>query len=139
MKIIRLLGSLMLLATLTLSCEKNDNAQPSAQLEGEWTLREVTGGIHGQGYTPDFDLLTLSDGKYTLTKGNVTYSSGTYAFSADVEYGLVFNETQHREGFAQFVDQPKKVDSTTKDVLILADPCCDLYAYKFTRKGVDVE
>ena len=140
MEITRLFFLIMLLCSLSISCEKNDTPKPdTTELEGIWVLFEVTGGIHGEGYTPPFNLIRFEGDQYSLWINDEQVSAGTFVYDEDAEHGLAFQPTTQSPAVG-FEQQPKSVQLEENDNrLVLADPCCDLYTYRFVREGTDPE
>lgn len=132
-----ILLSIALILALSSSCDKTDTSSlESNQLQGKWSLVKVTGGIHGQGYTPDFDLLEFSGDRYRLAKGSNTLSSGTYQYDPEVEFGLTLTPDSAQPSTAGFEQDKKAVVFDGKDKMFIADPCCDRFEYQFSKNDV---
>jgi hypothetical protein len=127
----------MLVFTLVSSCHRDENHHGEYLLSGDWMLVNVTGGIHGQGYTPPFNLLSFSGNSYELSLEGEVISSGTYTYDPAAEHGLVFQPVSSPSPAVGFEDHNKNVLFEGEDVLILSDPCCDLFVYRFEREGDD--
>lgn len=120
----------ILCISLFLSCgEKTDDA-PTTMLEGKWEIKQISGGITGGGYTADFDVVEFKNNKYTILKAATHVSSGTFvlAFGADTTLTLT---SDHSEQHA--LEQFKKTIHHSGKELLMEDPCCDLFAYRFTK------
>lgn len=128
-------ASLLLLLFFNLaSCEKHaDTPSFIDQLEGNWKLVEVTGGFSGEGYTPAFDALLFAGNRYTLEVEEETVSEGTFRYEESRDYGLQFSPDIAGSAAVAFEQEDKSVDIDESGRLWLADPCCDLFVYQFTR------
>jgi hypothetical protein len=125
---------LTLVALLATNCKKVVNI---VRLQGEWELLRVTGGISGQGYTPEWNELAFSDRRYEISRDETLLSSGTYEYDPDEEHGLTFEPAAVVPATAPFETDPKKVVFRGPDTLILGDPCCDRFEYTFVRERND--
>ena len=136
MKKNRIFFALILVFILASACHHDKNRPAENLLAGEWILVEVTGGFSGEGYDPPFNQLHFTEDLYELTFNETVISSGTYTFDPAAEHGLVFNPAGSQPSPAVgFEDHDKGVTFEGEHVLILADPCCDLFVYRFEREG----
>lgn len=105
---------------------------------GKWKLYDISGGIHGGGYEPDYDFLEIkSSGIYGLVRndnlfeyGKIeldTFDSNTTGF-LQVKFVPEYFEGQNPNSYP-----PEKYISLKKDSLNLISPCCDMYNYHYVR------
>jgi hypothetical protein len=124
-----------MMAIAAAACEKSANLSvEEARLQGVWTLRQVGGGIHGQGYQADFSLLELDRGRYRLlTSTQVLVSEGQYQFDPGDSLELQFLPADPSSTSQAFEQDEKSVSFSGTDTLLLNDPCCDRWEYRFER------
>ena len=124
------------LAVIGLStCSKKDPFERDKNLlAGFWNLTEITGGIAGTGYEATFDQLQLTrKGRYALLSQDAAVQEGAYQLSEeDGQLFIRFNPDISNGLF--FHDQEKEISWVGhQGPLVLSDPCCDLFVYRFER------
>lgn len=109
------------------------------QIYGKWRLYEVSGGISGTGYEPDYDYLEIKKfGIYGLIRDGRLFEYGKIeldTFDINTEaYLQVKLIPDYYVGRNPNMDTPEKyVDLKGTDSLNLISPCCDLYNYHYKR------
>ncbi len=114
-----------------IACNKeNDNKG----LIGKWKIDNVSGGLHGNGYTPHFKYM------YLIENGTCKWTDNEDKWLVDGTYEL---STEAGKNYIQF----EKMDTTiysfythkfeyeflTSDSLYLDQGCADCYNYTFIR------
>ena len=104
-------------------------SEAGLEISGSWKFESSSGGFHGGGYTPDFDLLLLKPnaifgivrndsllvtGKIEISPGSVQRTAFTFkSDSTDMSTNLLFD--------------PYKFPSVLNDTLTLWSECCDRF------------
>ena len=124
---------------LAAGCTKSDPLQDQLNnLSDTWEIESISGGFSGQGYQPSFKTLRIKASNfYQLVKANESvFSEGTFALQSTDASDLDITFTRQgpkTESLSGFEGQTKRV-TLSNDTLVLTDPCCDLYEYRFIRK-----
>ncbi len=127
-----------------ISCEKAENIQQGIfpyeyrQIIGTWQITSISGGFFGQEYEPNFKYLNIEhNGRFTflyeesiLAKGIIQIENQndqtSFRFTLDDGYDLaVVNMALY---------YPKSISKIDSEILIFADPCCDLFTYTFESR-----
>lgn len=113
------------------SCEKEGSL--NEPWLGNWRLTDVSGGVSGQGYTPDFNILHLSaDHKFELRSENAIIEKGSFeTYLKDGSTQIQFKaDTSTNVDLFTLIDKKLMLE---EDNLYLEEPCCDLFSYSFTK------
>ncbi len=115
-------------------CEKDEGEKSSDPYMGIWEVISVSGGFSGNGYTPDFNHLTLKDnGTYRLEMNTQLISSGTFnLYEKEQEDWISFSPASTNDQNI-FESEDKMIGINTEGNLVMAEPCCDLYQYEFGK------
>lgn len=115
--------------------EKSDNpAEVYKKISGIWRAVSSSGGFTGNGFTLDFDHLTLKEnGEFAVLQKDSLIGHGRVVLSKDkhqVFCKFVFDKTNHLQ---LALDPEKYIQVTHTDTLSLIAPCCDRYNIKLAR------
>mgnify|MGYP005842678471 CR=1 FL=1 len=129
---------LLTVFTLLLVLPSCDNSRRERETQhdliGFWTLESITGGLIGTGHAADFtDLEFKSNGTYRLNNHDEAKGEGRYTLST-VDGEIILRFSPNNAENIGFEVQNKTV-RLSQDTLILSDPCCDLFEYRFSRDG----
>lgn len=111
-------------------------AEQNLKIYGTWKIFDISGGIHGSGYEPDFDYLVIKKvGIYGFVKDNSLLEYGKIVPAIwnpnDLRLKVDFEKDEQSDSF--FTDTEKYVHYTGNDTLHLSSPCCDRFNYHFER------
>jgi heat shock protein HslJ len=101
---------------------------------GKWLLEEISGGLHGGGYEPDFDYFEIkSIGIYGLIRNDSLLEYGKIRIDEQTAMSLLISLIPDNNSDTFLFDTEKYVDFYGTDTLELRAPCCDRYNYHFKR------
>ncbi|MCK9291235.1 MAG: hypothetical protein WCR58_06660 [Bacteroidales bacterium] len=109
------------------------------KIYGKWRLYNVSGGIHGTGYDPDFDFLEIkSIGIYGLIRNDSLFEYGKielHTFDNNTKDFLQLRLiSDYYIGLNPYMQFPEKyIYLKGTDSLDLIAPCCDMYDYHYKR------
>ena len=111
-------------------------SQDDLKIYGKWKIYQISGGIHGNGYQPDFDYLEIKEyGIYGFVRNDTLLEYGkivpTIQTSNELELKVDFEKDKNSDSF--FTDPEKYVVFNGADTLNLISPCCDRFNYHFKR------
>jgi hypothetical protein len=111
-------------------------SEQNLKIYGTWKIFDISGGIHGSGYDPDFDYLVIKKvGIYGFVKDNNLLEYGKIVPALwnpnDLRLKVDFEKDEQSDSF--FTDRVKYVHYTGNDTLHLSSPCCDRFNYHFER------
>ncbi|MBW6534080.1 MAG: hypothetical protein K0B11_03670 [Mariniphaga sp.] len=111
-------------------------AEQDLKIYGTWKIFDISGGIHGLGYEPNFDYLVIKRiGIYGFAKDNSLLEFGKIVPALwnpnDLRLKVDFEKDEQSGSF--FTDTEKYVHYTGNDTLHLSSPCCDRFNYHFER------
>jgi hypothetical protein len=127
---------LAIAVTITVSaCGSSTEPSTAEQIQGSWGWVESSGGITGQTQTPEstgqtMQLRFLASAVAELYRNGALQASTGYSI-ATVEDGQS-EHVVYDESILGFASQSVAFDGI--DVLLLTDPCCDGFAYRFERQ-----
>ena len=103
-----------------------------------WELTEITGGLSGAGYEPDFDILEIdSFGIFRVYRNDSLFIYGKITVEEQtLDHLLVSSDADTISGGILFEDMEKYMQLDS-DTLILEAPCCDRYTYLFTSESLN--
>ena len=101
---------------------------------GQWHLKEISGGLHGSGYEPNFNYLEVKNiGIYGLIRNDSLLEYGKISIDQqNVEY-LLIKLIPDLNSDTFLFDSEKYVDFYGNDTLVFRAPCCDRFNYHFIR------
>lgn len=108
------------------------------KIYGKWKLHNISGGIHGQGYEPDFDFLEIKKiGIYGIVKNDSLFEygkiePGIFDENTPGYFQVKFTPDFHTKRNPRLFSQ-QYIDLKGTDSLNLIAPCCDMYNYHFKR------
>lgn len=125
---------ILLLVALTLNgCEKEHFFTEYKGIYGSWTIEEISGGISGGGYEPEFDILMVTERMhYSLYFHDTLLSEGKIEIIEQTTDKLRI-EFKSGKNSGNLLTKWEKVVYLNLDTLILNDECCDMYSYFFVR------
>lgn len=111
-------------------------AEQDLKIYGTWKIFDISGGIHGLGYEPNFDYLVIKRiGIYGFVKDNSLLDFGKIVPALwnpnDLQLKVDFEKDEQSGSF--FTDRIKYVHYNGNDTLHLSSPCCDRFNYHFAR------
>ena len=111
-------------------------SEQNLKIYGIWKIFDISGGIHGTGYEPDFDYRIIKKvGIYGFVTENNLLEYGKMVPALwnpnDLRLKVDFEKDEHSGSF--FSDRVKYVHYTGNDTLHLSSPCCDRFNYHFVR------
>ena len=125
----------MTVLAVGLACGCSSATDPiSQQLEGDWDWVESSGGIAGMTHTPASTGETMrlsfsATGIVELVRDGVLAAATTYVTELAADGGSpVVRYGQSLHGF-----EVQTVAFDGDDVLVLIDPCCDGFTFRFSR------
>ena len=127
-------ASLLLLAAGSIACEISTNLPDTDPLLGTWSWVEATGGIAGQTITPASTgqtiVLRFREEQVDLVRNDELERTVEYERVAEPG-GSDLELTYDGPLLGGFESQTANISQ--EDVLILTDPCCDGFEYRFER------
>lgn len=110
-------------------------AERDLKIYGMWKVFDISGGIHGNGYDPNFEYLEIKKyGIYGFVRNDspLEYGKIMPALQAnEIRLKVDFEKDENSHSF--FEDRVKYVIFYGTDTLHLNSPCCDRYNYHFVR------
>jgi hypothetical protein len=111
-------------------------SEQDLNIYGTWKLFDISGGIHGSGYEPNFDYLVIKRiGIYGFVRNDSLLEFGKIVPAQwntfDFRLKVYFEKDEQSDSF--FTDTEKYVEYTGNDTLHLNSPCCDRFNYHFER------
>jgi hypothetical protein len=111
-------------------------AEQDLKIYGTWKLFDISGGIHGSGYEPNFDYLVIKRiGIYGFVRNDSLLEFGKIVPAQwntfDLRLKVYFEKDEQSDSF--FTDTEKYVQFNGNDTLHLNSPCCDRFNYHFER------
>lgn len=139
-----LLISIIISSLFLSSCEINEQFPYSDiipedmwDIIGMWQIDNISGGLAGWSYEPNFDFLSIRpNGCFSFIDNSSEIASGNIEFVDYDEDTLLFFNLDSIFPLSvvnmglYFPKYIMKLETTT---LILADPCCDLFTYSFIK------
>ena len=112
-----------------------DILQPQfTSLYNKWKLIEISGGFSGGLHNLNFNYLTFKqNGIYCITRNDTAIAFGQINV-INIYNGLTISFTPDKLSSPFFSSFQKQADLSRQDTLLLSDPCCDLYNYKFVKQ-----
>ena len=104
-----------------------------------WKLVDISGGIHGGGYEPDFDFLEIKRiGIYGLIRNDSLFEYGKIELDtfdhATIDMLQVKLVPDFNSSLNDYFHDPwKYIDLKGDDTLNLFSPCCDMFDYHFNK------
>lgn len=147
-------SGIVLLFALLASCKKDENpVGPAADvfnaipankyhendilqgkpfdIYGTWRVASTSGGIHGGGYTPDFDYLLIKPNAiFGIVRGNELITTGKIEVVNDPDYTMLLHFVSDKpasEVNIELVFDFEKYVEIHADTLSLLSPCCDRF------------
>jgi len=109
------------------------NSQNST-IYGQWYLKEISGGLHGSGYEPNFDYLKVKNiGIYGLIRKDSLMEYGKISIDQQNVESLLIKLNPDINSDTFLFDSEKYVDFYGNDSLVFRAPCCDRFTYHFIR------
>ncbi|NNF33533.1 MAG: hypothetical protein HKN68_05465 [Saprospiraceae bacterium] len=132
----RYLFLIILAMSIFYSCDKEDDFNfENERLEGLWLLTHVQGGFSGEGYKPIFNILQINEGQqYSLMSGDAITQEGTFVLSKEGDQFMIQFIPNVADAISFDDDSKTIIFNDEEDILILRDPCCDLYVYTFSKE-----
>ena len=106
----------------------------NSKIYGKWNLKEISGGIHGNGYEPNFDYLEARNiGIYGLIRNDSLLEFGKISIDEQNVESLLIKLIPDINSDTFLFDSEKYVDLYGNDTLVFLAPCCDRFNYHFIR------
>ncbi len=105
---------------------------------GKWKIEQITGGLSGAGFEPDFDYLLIERiGIYKIITNKTVTEIGKIVIGKQTETELqiafLSNEITADTPPQNYNTLRYKTVTLTGNELRLDDPCCDLFTYRYSR------
>jgi hypothetical protein len=114
-------------------CETEGFPQDYNGICGSWSIKSISGGFTGRGFSPKYDLLEIdSKMKFSLFRNDTLVSDGRITILEKTSEVLRI-EMNSKNTEWSYLSGVKNV-RLSSDTLLLYDDCCDLYSYLFVRK-----
>ncbi len=116
-------------------CEMDRFPGEYHDIYGNWTIRNISGGITGASMEPKFDILTIRHGMcFYLLRNDTLLSEGTIEIINETDDYLIadFNSEDNYLG----ISGVSKTIRLRHDTLVLSDNCDDCYSAYFVRNEI---
>jgi len=104
-------------------------SENNLEISGTWKFESSSGGFHGGGYTPDFDLLLLKPNAiFGIVRNDSLLATGKIELSQGSGQRLAFTfDSDSTDLSTNLMFDPYKFPTVINDTLTLLSDCCDRF------------